>query len=340
MLILPLFALRLERPGVAPQPASRLSPARPNAAAGPFVPEVGATPFPGYRLERLRGRGGFATVWESTTPTGDTVALKFMSGGTGANSTARELRSLQAIQQVEHKNLLRTRDVWSMQDWIVIGMDLADASLLDLLELYADEFGRPIEAEKVLEYLYPIAEALDFLNARTHRIDGRVVGLQHGDIKPNNILLTGDLPQLADYGLATPTLGPLTPCPRHGTAEYCAPEVFHGGLSDRSDQYSLAITYYVLRTGGFPFPEPPPREQLKNYSRPDPDLSALPSAERPIVARALAVAPQARFPTCVEFVAQILATNKLCARSCEGGGRVKIEPATESMLLGRSKLFR
>ena len=324
---------------MAPRPARRSTSASPGSA-GPFVPEAGATPFPGYRLKRLRGRGGFATVWESTTPNGDIVALKFMSGGTAAHSTARELRSLQAIQQVEHKNLLRTRDIWSMQDWIVIAMDLADASMLDLLELYADEFGTPIEAEKVFEYLYPIAEALDFLNTRSHRIDGRLVGLQHGDIKPNNILLTGDLPQLADYGLATPTLGPLTPCPRHGTAEYCAPEVFHGGLSERSDQFSLAVTYHVLRTGRFPYPEPPPREQLKNYTRPDADLAAMPVGERPILTRALSVAPQMRYPTCVEFVTRLLVANKLCAKPRDEGGRVSIEPATESVLLGRSMVFR
>ena len=325
---------------MAPRPARRPSPAPFGSAAGLFVPEAGATPFPGYRLERLRGRGGFATVWESSTLGGELVALKFMSSVTSAATTARELRSLQAIQLLDHPNLLRTRQVWSMPGWIVIGMDLADASLLDLLELYADEFGRPIDVDKLFEYLLPTAEALDFLNARNHRVEGRLVGLQHGDIKPNNILLTGNLAQLADYGLATPTNGPATPCPRHGTAEYCAPEVFHGSLSDRSDQFSFAVTYHVLRTGSFPFPEPPPRERLKNYNRPDPDLSALPAAERPIVARALAVAPQARYVNCVEFVSRLLLANKLTAKPTEESGQVTIGPATESMLLGRSKLFR
>ena len=288
----------------------------------------------------MRGRGGFATVWEASAPAGETVALKFMSGGTGATSTARELRSLQAVQNLDHPNLLRTRQVWSMPGWIVIAMDLADASLLDLLELYADEFGKPIELEKLLGYLLPTAGALDFLNARNHRVEGRLVGLQHGDIKPNNILLTGNLAQLADYGLATPLTGSLTPCPRHGTAEYCAPEVFHGNLSDRSDQFSFAVTYCVLRSGAFPFPEPPPREQLKNYTRPDPDLSALPVPERPIVARALSVAPQARYPNCVEFVSRLMLANKLCARPTEAGGQVTIGPATESVLLGRSMVIR
>ena len=47
----------------------------------PYVPEAGSEPFPGYRLLRLRGRGGFATVWEASSPSGERVALKFMSSG-------------------------------------------------------------------------------------------------------------------------------------------------------------------------------------------------------------------------------------------------------------------
>ena len=70
-------------------------------------------PFPGYRLLRLRGRGGFATVWESTSPIGEMVALKFMSSAT-QGTTSRELRSLQAVQSLSHPSLLRIRQVWSL----------------------------------------------------------------------------------------------------------------------------------------------------------------------------------------------------------------------------------
>ena len=205
---------------MAPRSARKLVPP-PNpfgAGAGAFTPEAGAVPFPGYRLVRLRGVGGFATVWEASDPAGNRVALKFMSSAT-TGSTARELRSLQQFQALDHPGLLRIRQVWSVPGWIVIGMDLAEASLLDLLELYTEEFTRPIELDKLGLYLTAAAAALDFLNARTHRIDGRLVGLQHGDIKPNNVLLRNDVALLADYGMATPTAGPYTPCPRHGTAD-------------------------------------------------------------------------------------------------------------------------
>lgn len=257
-------------------------------------------PFPGYRLLRLRGKGAFATVWESTSPSGQLVALKFMSSA-NSNSTSREIRLLHGIQKIEHPYLLRIERVWSTPGFIVIEMDLADASLLDLFLLYAEEFRKPIEPEKILLYLGQAASALDHLNARRHSFDGRVVGFQHSDIKPNNILLLGNEAKLADYGLATPMLGSMTPCFRQGTLDYAAPEVFQGSMSESSDQFSLAVTYHLLRTGAFPFP-PPPQSPGKNFYRPTPNLAVSNHEEHQVILKALSVSPQNRYPTCSAFI--------------------------------------
>ena len=284
-----------------------------NVPPSTFTPEVGAEPFPGYRLLRLRGRGAFATVWESTTPSERRVALKFMSSQAGqtGSTTAREIRSLQCIQALIHPHLLRIHEVWSLPGTIAIAMDLADASLLDLMMLYHNDFEKHVDPDRLYMYLAQAAKALDFLNARRHMVDGRLVGYQHGDIKPNNILLVGDNAFLADYGLATVTSGANTPCPRHGTMEYAAPEVFSGYLTEASDQFSLAVTYHLLRTGTFPFPPPPdPRILKKSFFRPSPDLSNLPAHERAIVGRALAPIPQGRFPNCSEFMAALVVSHR------------------------------
>ncbi len=294
------FADRLSDRGA--ELSSRSSKSRAIALLPGFCPEAGAVPFPGYRLIRLRGRGGFATVWEASGPDGDVMALKFMSSNNGS-STVRELRALRAFAALEHPHLLPIYDVWSIPGQIVIGMELAEASLLDLMLLYADEFQKPIETDRLLRYMSQVATALDFLNAHNHQWEGRKVGLQHGDIKPNNLLLVGDTAKLADYGLATPTSGAKTPCHRHGTLEYVSPEVIQGYASDTSDQFSLAVTYYVLRSTTFPFPPPPPPEKMgRSFVRPPPDLSCVPMSERPPLLRALSPIPQNRYPTCTAFV--------------------------------------
>jgi serine/threonine protein kinase len=205
-------------------------------------------------------------------------------------------------------------------------MELAEATLLDLMQLYHNDLGQHLEPATLCLYLWQVAEALDFLNARRHLRDGRKVGFQHGDVKPNNILLFGDVAKLTDHGLATVTFGPTTPCSRQGTREYSAPEVFLGSLSDWSDQYSLAVTYFALRTGTFPFP-PPPKESTRSYLRPVADLSAVTEAERPPLLRALAHVPTQRFANCCEFMSAILKAHGLRADG-EPGAPVRVVPDT------------
>src|SRR5262249_42948974 len=81
------------------------------------------------------------------------------------------------------------------------------------------------------------------------------------------------------------------------TVAYAAPEFFNGQTSDRSDQYSLAVTYCQLRGGRLPFEGTQQQVMIGHIMQP-PDLAMLPEAERPAVARALAKKPAERGPPC------------------------------------------
>jgi serine/threonine protein kinase len=124
-------------------------------------------------------------------------------------------------------------------------MELAEGSLADLLEVHLGEYGKPIPAKKVCSYLSQVAKALDFLNARQHRIDGNLIGIQHCDVKPPNMLLFDETVKLADFGLSVQTVANRQTHLPAGTLSYTAPEVFRSQLSDRMDQYSLAVCYYA-----------------------------------------------------------------------------------------------
>src|SRR5260370_26448562 len=98
-----------------------------------------------------------------------------------------------------------------------------------------------------LRWLREAAEGLHLMNLRH--------GLQHLDVKPRNLFLVSNHVKVADFGLVNslgagqdggPKLGAITPL-------YAAPEVFHGKISPRSDQYSLAVAYQELLTGTLPF---------------------------------------------------------------------------------------
>jgi serine/threonine protein kinase len=260
-------------------------------------------PYPGCRLRQLLGRGGFAQVWEAELPGGAPVALKFLAADDGS-ATAREIRSIQTVRQLGHANLIHIDQVWCHLGYIVVVMELAEGSLLDLLETSQNEFGGPIPADQVCLLLAQVADALDFLNTRQHVVADKRVAIQHCDVKPSNMLLLGNTVKLADFGLASPTTTRLQFHRRAGTLDYLAPEVFKGRLSDHSDQYSLGVSYCLLRGGRLPFTDTPTRFDHR-YVRPKPDLSMLGEAEVPIIARALNPVPLDRWPSCRELVSQL-----------------------------------
>jgi serine/threonine protein kinase len=182
--------------------------------------ECGAEPFPGYRLRHLRGRGGFAEVWEAENAPGQRIALKFIKSQNTA-ATVREIKAVQTVQRLTHPHLVYIERVWSAPGYIVIAMELAEGSLLELLDAFQAEYRTPVEVKTLCRYLRQAALALDFLNTRQHQHEGKIVGIQHCDIKPSNILLVGEAAKLADFGLSTPTSSMLNQYQRSGTLERC-----------------------------------------------------------------------------------------------------------------------
>jgi serine/threonine-protein kinase len=264
-----------------------------------FELQPGHQPFPGYWLHLPIGRGGCGEVWEAQTADGP-IALKFMRGKNVSTAT-REIRSTEAIRSLRHPNLLRVDQVFMQSDYIVIAMELADGSLLDVLDLYLDDHNQGLPAGLVCSYLTQAAQGIDFLNTQRHEHDGRIVAFQHGDVKPNNLLVCGDTVKVADFGLATPIVYALQPHGRRGTLEFAAPELFRGQLSDRTDQYALAVSYCVLRGARLPFVDSPSRF-TPTYVRGRPDLTMLTLPERTIIAKALSVSPVDRWPTCGDMM--------------------------------------
>ncbi|HEY1378487.1 MAG TPA: serine/threonine-protein kinase, partial [Gemmataceae bacterium] len=217
-----------------------------------FHLQPGEEPFPGFVLHLPLGRGACGEVWEAHGPDGTTVALKFMRCRNSSIAT-KEVRSFQALSGLYHPNLLRVYQVFLQADYLVIAMELAEYSLMDLLDLYVAEHGTAVKPELVCQYLSQSAIALDFLNTYQHNHEGRRVAFQHCDIKPSNILVCGGRAKLADFGLSAALTTTLETHGRAGTLDFAAPEVYRGQLSDRTDQYALAVTYCLLRGGRLPF---------------------------------------------------------------------------------------
>jgi serine/threonine protein kinase len=283
---------------------------------GPLQP--GDEPVPGYRLLKRLGQGGYGEVWRAHGPGGLPVALKFVR--LAGTSGATELRALNLLRTVRHPNLLSTFGFWQQPGRLIIAMELADRTLLDRLVEAVQQGLSGIPRDELHRYFRDAAEALDHLNAARHEVDGKQqVGIQHRDVKPQNLLLVGGGVKVADFGLARLLEGAETGHTGRLTLSYAAPEFFRGHTSQWSDQYSLAITYCQLRGRRLPFVGNAAQITAGHLMHP-PDLSMVPEEERAAVARALAKDPRQRWPTCRAFVEALRQNVTVPGAVAAGGG--------------------
>ena len=261
-------------------------------------------PIPGYRLLEPLGRGGYGEVWKCEAPGGLFKAIKFVEGerGIGAGDTVpavEELKAIQHIKSLRHPFLLSMERVELIDGELVIVMELADKSLLDVFKEHRAGGAAGIPRDELLRYLHEAADVLDLMNLRH--------GLQHLDVKPGNLFLVSNHVKVADFGLVRSLADRAAPADSSLlsggiTALYAAPEMFRDVISPTCDQYSLAIVYQELLTGVRPFDGKNLRQLLLQHSMAEPDLRSLPEGDRPAVARALSKDPQQRFPTCLDFL--------------------------------------
>ncbi len=128
-------------------------------------------------------------------------------------------------------------------------------------------------------------------------------GIVHRDLKPGNVFRDDGQIKLGDYGLSK-----FISCSRRsgqtesiGTVHYMAPEVANGRYGKEIDIYALGIVLYEMLTGHVPFEGESVGEILMKHLTAEPTLEGVPDAYRPMIARALAKDPMARFASVSEM---------------------------------------
>ena len=188
-----------------------------------------------YRLERLLGRGGMASVWLAGDEILDRpVAVKVLSDTIASDPefVARFRREARIAAGLSHPHLIGIYDYADGEERPYLVMEYVEGD--NLAERVAS--GARVDPERL---------ARELLGALAH-IHG--AGILHRDVKPQNVLLGPDGgAKLIDFGIALPR--DATALTRTGnllgTARYVAPEVMSGGpATEQSDLYSCGV---VLR---------------------------------------------------------------------------------------------
>lgn len=251
----------------------------------------------GYELLERIGKGTFGEVYRALAPGGVVVAVKRILRELDHESSKRELKALEMVRELRHIYLLQLHNYYPFEDRLIIVTELADGSLEDRFKECRAAGLVGIPEKELLDYFREAAEALDFMAQQN---------LTHRDIKPQNLLHLKGHAKVADFGVVREQANPLDHTIHiAGTPAYMAPEMFDNDVSVHSDQYSLAVTWYEMRTGRRVFDAKSYVDMAIQHKTAQPDLSGVPEGERQVLSRALAKAPDQRFPSCAAFVAAL-----------------------------------
>lgn len=293
------FAVSISAEGSSDMAA--VSPPAVEPASGEF-PEV-----PGYRLERLLGRGGMGTVFLACSDRGEKVAVKLISPTTSEDpaAVARFLREAAIIRRLEHPGIVGYRAVGKAGPRLFLAMEYVDG--IDAMTLIRRD--GPKSVHEAVRLMAPILDALVYAHDR---------GFVHRDVKPPNVLVGRcggeDVVKLADFGLARIYQNAslcgltMTGC-GGGTAGFTPPEQILDlhAARPQSDQYGAAATLYYLLTGTMvhDFPGSLQGRLLMILNEDAVPIRArrddLPIDLAAAVDRALAREPDARFPALEAF---------------------------------------
>lgn len=258
----------------------------------------------GCMLYEKVGEGGMGAVYKAKHLSLDkVVAVKIMLlSMTTEEQKKRFIREARSAAKLDHPNIVGVLNVGEEEGYHYIVMQfITGTSVGDILKSAG-----AIELERATKIVRDTALALK---------DAHSQNIIHRDIKPDNIIVTGDgQTKVVDFGLArdVESVGEVTRTGQIlGTPFFMAPEQFSGAnVDNRADIYALGVTFYYMISGQKPFVGNTPFEvMMAHMNNPITPLKetmpGIPDEIDQVIANMTAKAPEDRYESMEQVITDL-----------------------------------
>jgi len=268
-----------------------------------------------YEILGKIGKGAMGIVLKARDPLLDrVVAVKTISLDLDLDPEVhtRFLREARAAGHLSHPNIITIYDLGEDRGRAYMVMEFLEGEDLKSRLLRHE----PMRVEETLRVIREVARGI------AHAHEHEVI---HRDIKPANVFITrwGEV-KILDFGLARAASSKITRTGQvMGTPTYMSPEQVRGQRVDRrSDVFSMGAVFYELLTGRKPFDGQSISETFYKILHQEPvslenTAPELPTELlTPILRRALAKDPNARYQRVGELVSDLEAAERALEQRC------------------------
>ncbi|WCJ42209.1 Protein kinase family protein [Euphorbia peplus] len=198
------------------------------------------------KCSTILGSGGYGVVFKGTLLDGTPVAVKVLTSHNSGDTKRMEeqfMAEVSTIGRTYHANLVTLYGFCFDPSMMALVYEYMENGSLN--KLLFDE-NREIEWGKLHDIAVGTAKGIAYLH------EGCKQAIIHYDIKPENVLLDGDLnPKVADFGLAklcNRESSKVTTSGGRGTLGYSAPEIWHRNfpVTRKCDVYSFGILLFEI----------------------------------------------------------------------------------------------
>ena len=285
-----------------------------------------------FVLFKTIGKGAMGAVYQGFDQTLKRhVAIKVILASLGEDRSFVDnfIQEAQALAALNHVNVVQIYSCGTEKGQPYIVMELVTGERLDDV---MNEAG-PVNEKRLLDIALDVANGLKAAND---------IGLIHGDIKPQNILLDGKgTGKVVDFGLARSAADEASTAEIWGTPYYIAPEKARRQKEDhRADIYCLGATLFHALAGRPPFEGETAKDVVvKRLHEKAPSLQTL----RPelndetdhLIARMLEADPFRRYPTYDSMLSDLhkaISAARKGPRTVEPGAGAKKSPIAKLLM--------